>query len=109
LRNTRSALRDQGYRFPQAHLSSAGIEVTDEQASWFEDLELYVRGRLGSVEQENNSGGNIARLRSLFRQRIVSSIRAARDSLLNRLRLLNDFVASHDLLSLRPTLGPEFD
>ena len=81
LRNSRSALKKIGYNFPKVHLLGPEIYITEEQEDWFEDLEKYIQKRLGDTESLGNTKKGIGRLRSLFRQRVVSSIVAAKDSL----------------------------
>jgi ERCC4-related helicase len=109
LRNTRIALKAQGYDFPKAELSSAGIQVSEEQGRWLNQLDTYVQSSLGSVESVTNSHGSVGRLKSQFRQRAVSSIRAAKDSLMRRGELLREYERKKQLRLLKDTLGPDFD
>lgn len=108
IRSTRSSLKKQGYVFPTVHLSGADISINEEQREWFNDLEEYISKRLGKVESTITSNKNTGLLKSLYRQRVVSSIQAAVDTLNNRKRLLIKFKNSSDPNCLNDTLGEEF-
>jgi superfamily II DNA or RNA helicase len=108
-RNTRESLKSQGYGFPEAHLLGADVPVNEAQEKWLQELDVYFRDWLCSVESHCASQTAVGRMRSLMRQRAVSSLAAARDSLENRRARLRTFLTTGEPDSLSGPLGPEFD
>jgi len=108
IRSTRSSLKKQGYEFPKVNLSGSDIQIEKKQKEWFNDLENFISKRLGKTESTLSTNKKVGLMRSLYRQRVVSSIQAAIDTLNRREKLLNKFIESKDPTYLRGTLGKEF-
>jgi ERCC4-related helicase len=108
LRNTRTSLKKMGYHFPKVHLSGPEIYISEAQEEWFEDLENYIKNRLGDSEYVIKSKIGIGRLRSLYRQRMVSSIAAAKDSLENRLNMLGNIIKYNEKDLINSKIGSDF-
>ncbi|MFW9888793.1 MAG: SNF2-related protein [Candidatus Thorarchaeota archaeon] len=92
IRNLRSTLEEIGYTFPEAHMDAPDIKISDEQLRFLQQIDDYVSNFLGLPEQELNTGGHIGLMRSLYRQRMVSSIKAAFDTLSRRREKLDSFI-----------------
>lgn len=107
LRNTRAILKGEGYHFPRATVTSVPMTVTEAQKHWLREFEAYVREDLGKAEARTNGSQVLGRMKSGFRQRAVSSIRAARNSLLSRRETLNVFVGSDDSSELETPENPD--
>ncbi len=96
VRNYRMSLKELGYSFPESNVNSPEIAINEDQREIFELIEKHIREFLGLPERLRNSGGQIGLMRSMYRQRIVSSIQAAYDTLYNRKEKLEKFIAEHD-------------
>ncbi len=90
VRSERITLSSIGYRFPTPHLYSPRINVTKEQEEFLQELEDFVSRHLAYAE--SYYGNRTGLVRSLYRQRIVSSIRAAVDTLRRRKEYLQSIV-----------------
>lgn len=92
LRNTRNQLKAAGYKFPVVHLESLPIELSKQQRSVFQLADNYIENHLFSLESVLGIQG-IGFVKTIYQQRIVSSIKACYDTLTNRLNNLNKFIA----------------
>ncbi len=107
LRNTRTVLKNEGYQFPAAHIRSVPMVISESQQKWLDDFESYVREDLGRPETKTNGSQVLGRMKSGFRQRAVSSVRAARNSLQYRRNSLSVFVDSDDSSALEKPDGSD--
>lgn len=109
IRNYRTSLKEIGYEFPKSEIQSPSIPITEEQQDTFQSIELHIREFLGLPEKVRNPGGHLGLVRSLYRQRMVSSIRAAYDTLTARKRKLRAFMKRSEPSLLQPDATDEFD
>jgi superfamily II DNA or RNA helicase len=93
LRNTRDKLKSIGYRFPSVEIESQAIELSKGQRNIFRLAQSYIENNLFAFESSVGIiGTNFARI--IYHQRIVSSIKACYDTLLNRLAKLENCISS---------------
>ena len=77
VRSSRGGLRLLGYRFPKRELHAPLVDVDAEVTSFYEAVEDYLREAYGGPELAASAGKvNIALARSLYQQRLASSLRA---------------------------------
>ena len=86
IRNTRSALRHLGYRFPDRRFEAPELVRHDGLAGFYEAVDAYLETAFGSLESAAATGvsRNIGFAKSTYRQRLASSLAAARLSLQRR-------------------------
>ena len=84
VRNTRESLRKAKYEFPDVMLKGVNIKINEQQKKILENIEIYTQNSYGSVEQLLFGNKNMGFMKSGFRQRIISSFKAAEDTLENR-------------------------
>jgi len=94
-RNYRSSLSEFGYDFPKANYICPKIVINEQQLELFNDIEKYIQTKLGLPEKILNDNNKIGLLRSLYRQRIVSSFQAAFDTITNRKEKLKHLIENH--------------
>lgn len=101
-RNYRSNLAEVGYHFPDPHMHGPGIKINEMQKQLFADIDEFISQRLGTPEKLRNSTRTIGLMRSMYRQRIVSSVKAALDTLNRRKEKLETFLEDGPFSSLEP-------
>lgn len=84
LRNTRRLLEDIGYTFPATKIYSNAINIGQEYKNLFSKVENYIDNQLFEFEQTAVDKKGIGFVKTVYSQRIVSSIKALHDSLLQR-------------------------
>lgn len=87
IRNTRSGLKDLGYKFPERKFEAPKVVVGAEMALFFSKLEDYLDNHFGMVEAAANPRGSagLGFARSGYQQRLASSVAAAHSTLERRL------------------------
>jgi hypothetical protein len=87
VRNTRGALEEIGYRFPEREWHAPIVEIPAEIAAFYARVDAYLRDAYGSVERALRPGRrtSLAFAKSTYEQRLASSLAAARCSLARRL------------------------
>ena len=99
IRNTRSALTELGYKFPERRLHAPELAVTAELASFYQKIDEYLNSVYFDVERacfpdrKFNSGF----VRSSYQQRLASSLHSCRQSMFRRQSRVREIaVASTD-------------
>lgn len=87
IRNTRGTLARVGYDFPERVFRGVECAPTPEVGSFLAKLDEYLTSNLGAVESELYPGraSAVGFVRSIYRQRAASSLRAVQVSLERRL------------------------
>ncbi len=107
-RNYRSSLKAIGYHFPKTILESPSIKITTKQASLLADIEEYIHKYLGLPEMGSRSVASLGLMKSIYRQRIVSSISAAYSTLNGRREKLEAIKNSGVFSDLNPEWADDF-
>lgn len=91
IRNTRETLSKVGYRFPEREFTGVECVPTPDMNVFLSKLDEYLSSNLGTVEAELYPGraSAVGFVRSTYRQRAASSVRAIQVSLQRRLERLN--------------------
>ncbi len=110
-RNFRSGLKNLGYGFPKSHFEGFEIAIDNNQSDLLEDIEEYIQLHLGHLERHLSENNKIGLLRSLYKQRMVSSFKAAYDTLKNRenklQKILNDKKIDNFILNVLSEFNSE--
>lgn len=89
LRNTRDSLSQIGYQFPNVHLQSNAISIQVTHERVFKLVFEYIENLLCTFESEVLGNQGIGFVKTIYSQRIVSSLKACYDTLSSRkLKLL---------------------
>ncbi|MCH8517342.1 MAG: phospholipase D-like domain-containing protein [Cyclobacteriaceae bacterium] len=89
LRNTRDSLCSIGYKFPDVSLQSNAVSLQASQERIFLLVFNYIQNLLFTFESEVLGTQGIGFVKSIYAQRMVSSIKACYDTLSNRRIKLN--------------------
>lgn len=87
IRNTRRALEELGYEFPERVFSAPELNVSPQLKLFFTKLDLYLDTTYGDVEAaaDPSFGSNRGFAKSGYQQRLASSLYSAKKSLAKRL------------------------
>lgn len=102
VRNTRSRLSHQGFRFPERDVREEPVTLSPEHVTLLERLDHYLHNQYAAYERLINpeNRGTIGFVRCIYHQRFVSSFSAAYNTISNRLEFL-DGLLSHDEDAMR--------
>jgi len=89
LRNTRDSLTKIGYNFPNINLQSKAITISDSHERVFKLVFEYIENVLFTFESEALGKQGSGFVKTIYAQRIVSSIKACYDTLSSRYAKLN--------------------
>ena len=90
IRNTRDNLKEIGYHFPDASISSSPITLNRQQERFFNRVNSYIENQLFNFETSvRGSSLGLGFVKTIYQQRIVSSFKACFDTLNSRLNMLN--------------------
>lgn len=92
LRNTRESLKSIGYTFPHVNLFSSPIDIPTSQLRLFRLINAYVEQILYSFERNALGNRGSGFIQAIYYQRIVSSLQACYDTLVNRRARLQQIV-----------------
>jgi superfamily II DNA or RNA helicase len=111
LRNTRPALEKLGYIFAKRNFDAPAIDVPEDVRSFYQSVDIYLREALGEVEQALHPGKNInpGFLKSTYRQRLASSLRAAERTLVRRRDRIEGIASASDSNTPRTLNDEDFE
>jgi len=91
VRNTRSKLQEQGFKFPHRQINEVDVELSPHHVALLEQLDEYLYNQYGKYERivRKENRGTIGFVRCIYHQRFVSSFSAAYQTITHRLEFLD--------------------
>lgn len=91
VRNTRSKLQEQGFKFPRRDIDEISVELSSRHKDLLEQLDEYLHEQYGAYERmvRKANRGTIGFVRCIYHQRFVSSFSAAYQTITHRLEFLD--------------------
>jgi superfamily II DNA or RNA helicase len=97
IRNTRGALMSLGYSFPERRFSAPPLSINQAVADFYSMADVYLESAFGRVEaaQHPERAKALGFMKSTYRQRLASSLRAAELSLRRRVARIEEILSGN--------------
>lgn len=91
IRNTRNSLKKIGYKFPQVEFFSKSVDIDKKHKALFNTINIYLEDCLCEFEKSLKKT-NTGFIKTIYSQRMVSSLKACDDTLKKRKSNLETFI-----------------
>ena len=91
IRNTRESLKKIGYKFPQVEFFSKSVDINNKHKALFDAIKDYLEEFLCEFEKSLKKT-NTGFIKTIYSQRVVSSLKACDDTISNRKSNLETYI-----------------